>query len=1198
MANGWTQLASICDADVTGPTAAMTPVAVTAAVFDYDQELLWTGNERGRVTSYVGTGIHKYTSFRAHVGPVRQLMSVAAGVLSVGPNSVQLTHRRGLVQWTISDPNLTQDLYCMTTSTLRHSDVIVAGRQRTALLVNVDRGTITRKFDCDSDIVVLRRSRLVCCGTASGEVMLRDPRSFRVEHAVQAHTGALSDIAVTENLIMTCGFSDRHGDLVIDPLVKVYDIRTMRSLMPISFPAGPSFLKLDPNGSSQMVMVAQDGQFQWCNVAIPSVASLHYYRETTSSFVTAFDVAPSGNMACFGDAESVVTLWGRGKDPQVNAAGQMPEMADSIAAPLPNSLSLVGMPYYDESLLSVWPSHMVFEVGRPVESLDLEVLNTMKMVDFVGYAPNPGTRLRNQVSSSYRKYRTADTPRFRSERDKGRLHSGAHTMGLSKDTLQDGELSDVMSEEERRQMDQYGWPDMSARPVLSDMPDYYRKVEIKYSKFGVEDFDFEYYNRLETHITNSYCNSELQLLRFLPGLSSMTKLHITQSCSKQDCLCCELGFLFRMLEASDGANCQANNFLRSFNTIPQVEALGLFEPEIPEPRTSYSALIQNFNRFILEQLHQECDLTLQMTRVDTEQSPIQQLFGIATTTQSQCQCGHMTLRDSTPFTLDLSYTLKDTGRCFTQVVRDSLVREQSTRAWCDECRQYQPSKQWKRLHGLPIILNINSSLYKREDRTYWRCHTNGELDVRDVTDATLDPDEALYETYGIFLLSSVISQVQPEKELPHLVAQIKVSNDKQNNWYLFNDFLVRQIPKEQVLDLYSNWKLPAVLCYIRENTDDLLRSIHIPQYGDTSILFKNITIAKQTDLAVRKHQQLSRAEHIGQGTLCAIDAEFVLLSEEKTELNIEGVRVVVRPNRLSLARVSVVRGDGELEGVPFIDDYIASVEPVVNYLTEFSGIEPDDLDPELSRHNLVTLKTAYKKLRLLLDMGCIFVGHGLKKDFRIINLLVPPEQVIDTVDLFHLKNRQRKISLRFLAWYLLGEAIQTSSHDSIEDARMALLLYKKYLELTQKGIFQSILEEIYAEGWRRNWKVGEADTMTSLELFLASKSLSSGSEASDTSILEESDHHELQQEEHADYSTYDNDDDDDDDNGDNDSGTATMTLKQSSHELSPLIDLTESSCATTTINNTEDPSDKLAHSAIDDTPTILEAEGTGPMVIC
>lgn len=106
--------------------------------------------------------------------------------------------------------------------------------------------------------------------------------------------------------------------------------------------------------------------------------------------------------------------------------------------------------------------------------------------------------------------------------------------------------------------------------------------------------------------------------------------------------------------------------------------------------------------------------------------------------------------------------------------------------------------------------------------------------------------------------------------------------------------------------------------------------------------------------------------------------------------------------------------------------------------------------------------------------GCIFVGHGLSQDFLTVNLVVPPDQIIDTVEIFH-QDRMRYVSLRFLTNYVFGRDMQQDVHDSIEDARAAHALYLKALELKKQGKLDKFLQDLYVYGAARDWKLGVDD---------------------------------------------------------------------------------------------------------------------------
>ena len=126
--------------------------------------------------------------------------------------------------------------------------------------------------------------------------------------------------------------------------------------------------------------------------------------------------------------------------------------------------------------------------------------------------------------------------------------------------------------------------------------------------------------------------------------------------------------------------------------------------------------------------------------------------------------------------------------------------------------------------------------------------------------------------------------------------------------------------------------------YVRVDAGDVLDLSALPTQADHSILFSDLSISHHRDESAVRHAVLKPDELPKPGTMISIDAEFVSLQQEDVEYRSDGTKKVLRPTRMSLARVSVLRGEGEETGVPFIDDHIHTSEPVVDFLTEFSGI--------------------------------------------------------------------------------------------------------------------------------------------------------------------------------------------------------------------------------------------------------------------
>ncbi|KAJ3586045.1 hypothetical protein NHX12_012446 [Muraenolepis orangiensis] len=1103
--------------------AAEVGVPVTATHFDLQEEMLWMGNHRGHASSFFGPTMGRYSSFQVHPSDdIRQIHSLDTGVLFLSKTNLKCCTRGGLVMFHYPmDEGADMHSLLMT----ENNTLIMGGLHNYIVEFDLNSVQETQKVTVEMPgVAIMRQSnRFFFCGHTSGKVTLRDMRTFKTEHEFDAFSGTLSDFDVHGNLLAACGFSSRGmNGLACDRFLMVYDLRMMRAVTPLQVHVDPLFLRFIPTYTSRLAIISQSGQCQFCEpTGLANVEDV-FHVNTGGQLLMSFDVSSSKQALAFGDSGGGVHLWSDAPEVSYNDYSRetefaLPCMVDSLPQLDWNHdllpLSLIPMPLTSaEPLLSDWPASMVTPSPRRAPAVDPEILRTIKTVPY---------KIK-EVEQDYDNYnQVPESPLGREE-----------------------------------------------EPHLYMVPKKYRKVTIKYSKLGLEDFDFKHYNRtlfagLEPHIPNAYCNCMIQVLYFLEPIRCLVQNHL---CQKEFCLACELGFLFHMLDLSRGDPCQASNFLRAFRTIPEASALGLILADSDEQtgKARLGRLIQSWNRFILTQLHQETQEqegpqayrgASSSALGSSGESVIGRLFGCEVENSSLCRCGKETVRSSLTLLFTMHYPEHNPNdkavkeHEFVEILKKSICLEQSTQAWCENCEKYQPTVQTRNIRCLPDVLVINCEVNSAKEADFWRVQAEYAFNKAKQKEAAEPPKpkepeplptewchdgedtcggegftfntraEDLRHVWIPLTMKMSISKTQgleisnwPEAEelstaeeeegaslfdlvvtVPHLldartggnlVAHIKVGETyhqrkegvTHQQWYLFNDFLIEPVDKTEAAQFNVNWKVPAILYYAKRNYHSKY-DLRIKNPIEASVLLTEASLARKQRKSHATFIPLMVSEMPQAGELVGLDAEFVTLNQEEAELRSDGTKSTIKPCQMSVARITCVRGQGANEGVPFIDDYISTQEQVVDYLTQYSGIKPGDLDAKISSKHLTTLKSTYLKLRFLIDTGVRFAGHGLQKDFRVINLLVLKDQVVDTVYLFHMP-RKRMISLRFLAWYFLDLSIQGETHDSIEDARTALQLYRRYLELSRSGGTDEVrkaLKGLYEKGRKMDWKVPEAD---------------------------------------------------------------------------------------------------------------------------
>lgn len=1086
--------------------------SVSSISFDPALELLWVGEEYGTLASYTTQVQNEsptwnvYSCFNtthSNQALLRHIGFLGSGddtLVTVSDRETIRSFKRGGISVMYlpippdTQPSIDQLAVSQAENTIYYSGF--NGLTQLRLTEDWQPSCTSVPYESKIETISLYRS-LVAAGTANGQVTLRESKDFRsVASQTSVSRSAVRATELFDNTLLV-GYSDRTSTSII----KIFDIRMFtEAVQTCTLPNpgdGSSGMtpstgvfsirhyqdNFGPQSERAFVLTSQHLHVMQLCAESPSFTTM----TLPEAGATCFAVSPSNTCAAVGFENGLVMVYGHPltRTDFIMANAEQPKRPSHPSFTQSWSEISISTGFDEkvpeEKLASSWPEphYMILTVPQKLHCVEKEVTTFAMVPNQWGlqrsdsYLPDRKDNLLARIPNPY----------------------PFNTMLGEDPVMAHQRLLDLRKEYKRRikpssranANDDYGQMESANSLYGSNQKAPWKALnEIPQKVIGVDN-----------SYPESWLGSLIQCL-FLcyPPEFPIRKIILSHLCRREYCVTCELSFIFsNMLVAAASQNLPKEQVLppivqigHLFRTMARLQAFeGVFDR--PVSRDDAVAKIHRCQRILLKTLHKDLQ--------DQQAYPL-----MKNSSASKAETAEYSNSISTYFgtEFEVNNDRKIEPRFYWEVPGSALKVDEGLQHLLKEMERSQEKVQIKRLPRIIVLLLNPEHSHLKPPFSLKISKYNGD-------------------DFNYILNSNVIHLADDVEDTGNFVSHQRISDDR---FALINDYRVTSPVPFRELD----HNVPALRSFSAVVSYYTLSQLVdpppvIPRGGAggavsggaggsgaasgaaveggeeanrTRSMFEDVGDLLITDIFAKPHMKdkrhlfqspLKSHTEIKKGMLVAIDAEYVVLKWarrlDEPEFGFPGI-----PQRkhMALARVSCIISAEPGDERTIVDDYVNTPEEIQDYVTQYSGIRPGDLDPLRSNKSLTALKATYLKLRALVDAGVIFVGHGLAQDFRVCNIVVPKRQILDTLLLFH-KTGSRYMSLRFLAYHILGEQVQEHEHDSIEDARTSLRLYRAYQKLKEEGTFEATLDHLLAVGAGSNWSIpsGKAagDLMTMVE---------------------------------------------------------------------------------------------------------------------